>query len=133
MIFKDIISNPFKIGKNKFITNFVLDDTKEINFNFENLNKSLKLVNNFLESQKSYIHKTCVIEKNVEMEGNIYLDEGVKVFIDPKSAIYLKDTELDFQDGLNGKGFVFSNPNADRTCGCGESFSVLIKITQNGY
>lgn len=79
MIFKDIISNPFKIGKNKFITNFVLDNTKEINFNFENLKESLKLVNNFLESQKSYIHKTCVIEKNVEMEGNIYLDEGVKV------------------------------------------------------
>ena len=66
MIFKDIISNPFKIGKNKFITDFVLDNTKEINFNFENLNKSLKLVNNFLESQKPYIHKTCVIEKNVE-------------------------------------------------------------------
>lgn len=49
---------------------------------------------------------------------------GVSIFIDPKSSIYLKDVMLDFQDGLNGKGFVFSNPNATNTCGCGESFSV---------
>ena len=47
-----------------------------------------------------------------------------KVFIDLKSSIYLKDVVLDFKDGLNGKGFVFSNPNATNTCGCGESFSV---------
>ena len=55
---------------------------------------------------------------------NIIEIEGAKIFIDPKSAIYLKDTTLDFQDGLNGKGFVFQNPNATNTCGCGESFSV---------
>ncbi len=47
-----------------------------------------------------------------------------KIFIDPKSSIYLKGIELDFEDGLNGKGFVFKNPNATNTCGCGESFSV---------
>ena len=47
-----------------------------------------------------------------------------KVLIDPKSSIYLKDVVLDFKDGLNGKGFVFTNPNATNTCGCGESFSV---------
>lgn len=47
-----------------------------------------------------------------------------KVYIDLKSSIYLKDVILDFKDGLNGKGFVFSNPNATNTCGCGESFSV---------
>ncbi len=46
------------------------------------------------------------------------------VFIDPKSAIYLKDVQVDFEDGLQGKGFVFKNPNAKNTCGCGESFSV---------
>jgi iron-sulfur cluster assembly protein len=50
--------------------------------------------------------------------------DGVRVFLDPKSSIYLKDVTLDFQDGLKGKGFVFSNPNATNTCGCGESFSV---------
>ena len=55
---------------------------------------------------------------------NIIEYDGFKVFIDPKSSIYLKGIVLDFQDGLNGKGFVFQNPNATNTCGCGESFSV---------
>ena len=49
---------------------------------------------------------------------------GFEVLLDPKSAIYLKDVTLDFEDGLKGKGFVFKNPNASNTCGCGESFSV---------
>ena len=48
----------------------------------------------------------------------------IKILIDPKSSIYLKGVTLDFKDGLSGKGFVFSNPNATNTCGCGESFSV---------
>ena len=51
-------------------------------------------------------------------------DNGVKVVVDNKSYLYLIGTTLDFSGGLNGKGFVFVNPNADRTCGCGESFSV---------
>ena len=51
-------------------------------------------------------------------------DNGVKVVIDKKSYLYLIGTTLDFSGGLNGKGFVFINPNADRTCGCGESFSL---------
>ncbi len=50
--------------------------------------------------------------------------EGFTVLLDPKSTIYLKGITLDFNDGLMGKGFVFSNPNATNTCGCGESFSV---------
>ena len=51
-------------------------------------------------------------------------DNGVKVVVDKKSFLYLIGTTLDFSGGLNGKGFVFTNPNADRTCGCGESFSL---------
>ena len=51
-------------------------------------------------------------------------DKGVKVMVDKKSILYLAGTELDFSDGLNGKGFQFKNPNASRTCGCGESFSI---------
>ena len=51
-------------------------------------------------------------------------DKGVKVVVDMKSFLYLCDSTLDFSDGLNGKGFHFFNPNASRTCGCGESFSV---------
>jgi len=57
-------------------------------------------------------------------KDNIITMGEVRVFVDPKSSIYLKDVVLDFQDGLNGKGFVFENPNATNTCGCGESFSV---------
>lgn len=65
------------------------------------------------------------IEFSEKKEKDNILDFGdVKVFIDPKSSIYLKGVELDFKDGLNGKGFVFINPNASNTCGCGESFSV---------
>ena len=51
-------------------------------------------------------------------------DNGIKVVVDKKSFLYLVGTTLDFSGGLNGKGFVFVNPNADRTCGCGESFSI---------
>ncbi len=58
-------------------------------------------------------------------EGDTVIEEnGVKLFIDGKSLFYLMGTVLDFTDGLNGKGFIFNNPNASKTCGCGESFSV---------
>jgi iron-sulfur cluster assembly protein len=58
-------------------------------------------------------------------EGDqIFEDNGVKVVVDKKSFLYLIGTELDYSGGLNGKGFVFRNPNANRTCGCGESFSI---------
>jgi iron-sulfur cluster assembly protein len=51
-------------------------------------------------------------------------NNGVQILIDMKSLLYLFGTELDFSDGLNGKGFQFINPNASRTCGCGESFAL---------
>lgn len=51
-------------------------------------------------------------------------DKDVKILVDNKSLLYLFGTELDFSDGLNGKGFQFVNPNASRTCGCGESFAI---------
>ena len=54
----------------------------------------------------------------------LFEDKDVKVLVDNKSLLYLSGTELDFSDGLNGKGFEFKNPNATRTCGCGESFSL---------
>ena len=54
----------------------------------------------------------------------VFENNGIKVVTDLKSFLYLVNTTLDFSDGLNGKGFYFSNPNASRTCGCGESFAV---------
>ena len=62
---------------------------------------------------------------DVEKERDNVLEmDGFKVFLDPKSTIYLKGIQLDYQSGLEGKGFVFQNPNASNTCGCGESFSI---------
>jgi len=54
----------------------------------------------------------------------VFENNGVKIVTDLKSFLYLVNTTLDFSDGLNGKGFQFINPNASRTCGCGESFAV---------
>jgi len=54
----------------------------------------------------------------------VNVDGGLKVVIDRKSVLYLYGTELNYSDGLNGKGFQWENPNASRTCGCGESFSL---------
>lgn len=61
---------------------------------------------------------------NAQEKDHIIEAHDVKVFIDPKSAIYLKGTLLDFQSGLEGHGFVIRNPQAKGTCGCGNSFSV---------
>jgi len=58
-------------------------------------------------------------------EGDRVLDkDGITIFIDNKSLFYLAGTHLDYSDGLNGRGFVFNNPNATQTCGCGSSFGV---------
>ena len=63
--------------------------------------------------------------ENEEKDGDkVFEDNGIKVVVDKKSFLYLIGTNLDFSGGLNGKGFVFMNPNANRTCGCGESFSL---------
>ncbi len=62
---------------------------------------------------------------NVETESDkSFENNDIKIVVDKKSYLYLVGTTLDFSGGLNGKGFVFVNPNADRTCGCGESFSI---------
>lgn len=63
-------------------------------------------------------------DDEISEQDDVFEDNGVKVIVDKKSLFYLLDTTLDFSDGLNGKGFQFINPNATRTCGCGESFAV---------
>ena len=57
-------------------------------------------------------------------EDKLFEDNGVKIIVDKKSFLYLIGTTLEYSGGLNGTGFVFNNPNANRTCGCGESFSL---------
>lgn len=63
-------------------------------------------------------------DQEINDTDEVFEDKGIKILIDKKSMLYLLNTELDFTDGLNGKGFHFNNPNASRTCGCGESFAV---------
>ncbi len=63
-------------------------------------------------------------DEKVEEGDKVFEDKGIKILVNKKSLLYLLGTRLDFSDGLNGKGFQFINPNASRTCGCGESFAV---------
>lgn len=63
-------------------------------------------------------------DNEIRDADEVFEDKGVKILVDKKSLLYLLGTTLDFSDGLNGKGFQFINPNASRTCGCGESFAV---------
>jgi iron-sulfur cluster assembly protein len=63
-------------------------------------------------------------DKNIGENDKVFEDNNVKIAVEKKSFLYLAGTILEFSGGLNGKGFVFNNPNASRTCGCGESFSL---------
>jgi len=65
---------------------------------------------------------TLGFDAETKPTDNVIEVEGINVLIDMKSFLYLTGTQLDFTDGLNGKGFVFNNPNAKKTCGCGSSF-----------
>ncbi|MBE0571422.1 MAG: iron-sulfur cluster insertion protein ErpA [Ignavibacteriaceae bacterium] len=67
---------------------------------------------------------TLNFDENLKDGDTVVESENVKLFVDGKSLFYLMGTQLDFSDGLNGKGFLFNNPNATKTCGCGESFGV---------
>ncbi|HEY0045503.1 MAG TPA: iron-sulfur cluster assembly accessory protein [Flavobacterium sp.] len=63
-------------------------------------------------------------DKEIGENDKVFEDNNIKVAVEKKSFLYLAGTILEFSGGLNGKGFVFNNPNANRTCGCGESFSL---------
>ena len=63
-------------------------------------------------------------DNTTHQDDKLFEDNGVKTIVDKKSFLYLVGTTLEYSGGLNGKGFVFNNPNANRTCGCGESFSL---------
>lgn len=63
-------------------------------------------------------------DKNTAETDKVFEDNGIKIVVEKKSFLYLAGTILEYEGGLNGKGFVFNNPNAQRTCGCGESFSL---------
>ncbi|GIV41395.1 MAG: iron-sulfur-binding protein [Vicingaceae bacterium] len=64
------------------------------------------------------------IDDNISENDKVFEDNGIRIVCDKKSILYLAGTVLDYSGGLKGKGFFFNNPNASRTCGCGESFAV---------
>lgn len=63
-------------------------------------------------------------DKSQAEDDKLFEDNNIKIVVDKRSVLYLAGTILEYSGGLNGKGFVFNNPNAQRTCGCGESFSL---------
>ncbi|WP_313387023.1 iron-sulfur cluster assembly accessory protein [Chishuiella sp.] len=63
-------------------------------------------------------------DKDQKPEDKLFEDNGVRILVDKKSFLYLVGMTLEYSGGLNGKGFIFNNPNATRTCGCGESFAI---------
>ena len=65
-----------------------------------------------------------VLERAADESDQVLESEGVKIYVDPKSALFLNGTQIDYQESLMGSGFAFSNPNATGTCGCGASFSI---------
>ncbi|MCC7015556.1 MAG: iron-sulfur cluster assembly accessory protein [Planctomycetes bacterium] len=67
---------------------------------------------------------TLGFDDAVTETDQVYEIDGVRVICDPKSFLYLNGTQIDFEDNLMGRGFKFGNPNAAKSCGCGESFSV---------
>jgi iron-sulfur cluster assembly protein len=64
------------------------------------------------------------VETKAALGDEIFDAQGLRLFVDPKSYLYLEGTELDFNDDLTNRGFVFKNPNSSGTCGCGASFAV---------
>ncbi|MBF0596262.1 HesB/IscA family protein [Faecalibacter rhinopitheci] len=63
-------------------------------------------------------------DKEQKPDDKLFVDNGVRILVDKKSFLYLVGMTLEYSGGLNGKGFIFNNPNANRTCGCGESFAL---------
>ena len=63
-------------------------------------------------------------DNHLQDDDKLFEDNQIRILVDKKSLLYLVGTTLEYSGGLNGKGFVFNNPNAQRTCGCGESFSL---------
>lgn len=96
--------------------------------------KSIKQKNNIPETHAlrlgvkgggcSGLSYVLAFDDNVKEKDIVLEKHGVKILIDQKSMFYLSGTTLDFSDGLNGRGFVFNNPHATKTCGCGSSFGV---------
>ncbi|MCE2789383.1 MAG: iron-sulfur cluster assembly accessory protein [Saprospiraceae bacterium] len=106
---------------------FVADSAKE---RIEDIVRSKELTDDYFVRVSVTSGGCSGLSYNMDFDNEqrpndqIFDDNGVKIVTDLKSFLYLCNTTLEFSGGLNGKGFYFNNPNAARTCGCGESFAV---------
>lgn len=106
---------------------FVADSAKEKIFNImkeQNLSDDFFVRVSVTSGGCSGLSYSMDFDNETKPNDQVFDDNGVRVVTDLKSFLYLCNTTLEFSGGLDGKGFYFNNPNAARTCGCGESFSV---------
>lgn len=107
---------------------FVTDNAKSqidyIRTNNEKLDESYFVRVSVTSGGCSGLSYNMDFDNESQAEDQVFEDNGVKIVTDLKSFLYLFDSTLEFSGGLDGKGFHFTNPNASRTCGCGESFAV---------
>ena len=122
MIF--VILRSFRLNKNKMIK--ISDPAKErLLYLLEKQDEENGYVRVGVESGGcSGLSYKLDFDNTKKDDDELIEDNGICLLINKKSFLYLVGTTLEFSDGLNGKGFVFNNPNASRTCGCGESFSL---------
>lgn len=125
MLFKTILNNEF-IKTNAVIMITVTDSakTQAIKLMEDDEKEGLFIRVGVQGGGCSGLMYQLEFDNTEKEEDKSFVNNGIKVVVDKKSYLYLLGTTLDFSGGLNGKGFVFVNPNADRTCGCGESFSI---------
>lgn len=107
---------------------YVADNAKKqiqyIQENNDNLDESYFIRVSVTSGGCSGLSYNMDFDNEQKEEDQVFEDNGIKVVTDLKSFLYLFDSTLEFSGGLDGKGFHFTNPNASRTCGCGESFAV---------
>jgi iron-sulfur cluster assembly protein len=118
---------PIKINKNKVMIKVSNDASKKIvaMMNEDGFNAASDYVRVGVKSGGcSGLSYELKFDKSLGENDKVFEDNNVKIAVEKKSFLYLAGTILEFSGGLNGKGFVFNNPNASRTCGCGESFSL---------
>jgi iron-sulfur cluster assembly protein len=118
---------PIKINKNKVMIKVSDDASKKIvaMMNEDGFNAAKDYVRVGVKSGGcSGLSYELKFDKALGENDKVFEDNNVKIAVEKKSFLYLAGTVLEFSGGLNGKGFVFNNPNASRTCGCGESFSL---------
>ncbi|CAA6829336.1 MAG: probable iron binding protein from the HesB_IscA_SufA family [uncultured Aureispira sp.] len=107
-----------------FVTDNAKGQIEHIRTKNENLNENYFVRVSVTSGGCSGLSYNMDFDNESQAEDQVFEDNGIKIVTDLKSFLYLFDSTLEFSGGLDGKGFHFTNPNASRTCGCGESFAV---------